>query len=120
MARLISVLLFLFMLQLCSMSVLSLSDAPDSASFVFGDSLVDAGNNNYLQTLSKADITPNGIDFTASGGQPTGRFTNGRTIADIVGSFLLFLCFNVNTYMLLRSNIYSIILLYLLSINKQA
>ncbi|KAH7678819.1 GDSL lipase/esterase protein [Dioscorea alata] len=88
MARLISVLLFLFMLQLCSMTVLSLIEAPDSASFVFGDSLVDAGNNNYLQTLSKADIPPNGIDFTASGGQPTGRFTNGRTIADIVGEQL--------------------------------
>ncbi|PKA53376.1 GDSL esterase/lipase [Apostasia shenzhenica] len=59
-----------------------------SASFVFGDSLVDAGNNNYLSTLSKADIPPNGIDFTASGGQPTGRYTNGRTIADIVGEEL--------------------------------
>ncbi|KAG0474411.1 hypothetical protein HPP92_014097 [Vanilla planifolia] len=59
-----------------------------SASFVFGDSLVDAGNNNYLPTLSKADIRPNGIDFLSSGGQPTGRYTNGRTIADIVGEEL--------------------------------
>ncbi|KAH7666871.1 GDSL lipase/esterase protein [Dioscorea alata] len=53
-------------------------------SFVFGDSLVDAGNNNYLNTLSRADIPPNGIDFKASNGQPTGRYTNGRTIADII------------------------------------
>ncbi|CAN1225189.1 GDSL esterase/lipase At2g23540 [Linum grandiflorum] len=59
-------------------------DAPLGASFIFGDSLVDAGNNNYLSTLSKADIKPNGIDFTASGGRPTGRYTNGRTIGDIV------------------------------------
>ncbi|KAK3412227.1 hypothetical protein EUGRSUZ_I01017 [Eucalyptus grandis] len=58
------------------------------ASFIFGDSLVDAGNNNYLQTLSKANIPPNGIDFRASGGNPTGRFTNGRTIGDIVGEEL--------------------------------
>ncbi|KAK7846085.1 gdsl esterase/lipase [Quercus suber] len=43
------------------------------ASFIFGDSLVDAGNNNYLSTLSKANIQPNGIDFKASGGNPTGR-----------------------------------------------
>lgn len=57
------------------------------ASFIFGDSLVDAGNNNYLSTLSKADTPPNGIDFKASGGNPTGRYTNGRTIADIVGNF---------------------------------
>ncbi|KZV22443.1 GDSL esterase/lipase [Dorcoceras hygrometricum] len=54
-------------------------------SFVFGDSLVDGGNNNYLFTLSKADAPPYGIDFKPSGGQPTGRFTNGRTIPDIVG-----------------------------------
>ncbi|CAN1188388.1 GDSL esterase/lipase At2g23540 [Linum perenne] len=63
-------------------------DAPLGASFIFGDSLVDAGNNNYLSTLSKADIKPNGIDFTASGGKPTGRYTNGRTIGDIVGEEL--------------------------------
>lgn len=54
-------------------------------SFVFGDSLVDAGNNDYLFTLSKADSPPYGIDFLPSGGKPTGRFTNGRTISDIIG-----------------------------------
>ncbi|KAF7828771.1 GDSL esterase/lipase [Senna tora] len=58
------------------------------ASFIFGDSLVDAGNNNYLSTLSKANVPPNGIDFKLSGGNPTGRFTNGRTIGDIVGEEL--------------------------------
>ncbi|XP_013634422.1 PREDICTED: GDSL esterase/lipase At2g23540 [Brassica oleracea var. oleracea] len=58
------------------------------ASFIFGDSLVDAGNNNYLPTLSRANMQPNGIDFKASGGNPTGRFTNGRTIGDIVGEEL--------------------------------
>ncbi|GAV70843.1 LOW QUALITY PROTEIN: Lipase_GDSL domain-containing protein, partial [Cephalotus follicularis] len=51
------------------------------ANFVFGDSLVDVGNNNYIVSLSKADYIPNGIDF----GRPTGRFTNGRTIVDIIG-----------------------------------
>lgn len=55
------------------------------ASFVFGDSLVDAGNNDYLFTLSKADSPPYGIDFAPSGGRPTGRFTNGKTISDIIG-----------------------------------
>jgi hypothetical protein len=58
------------------------------ASFIFGDSLVDAGNNNFIPTLSRANMTPNGIDFAASGGMPTGRFTNGRTIADIIGEML--------------------------------
>lgn len=51
------------------------------ALFVFGDSLVDVGNNNYIVSLSKANFLPNGIDF----GRPTGRFTNGRTIVDIMG-----------------------------------
>jgi len=64
------------------------------ASFIFGDSLVDAGNNNYLSTLSKANIAPNGIDFKASGGNPTGRYTNGRTIGDIVGNFPFFLTYH--------------------------
>ncbi|TYJ15543.1 hypothetical protein E1A91_A10G190200v1 [Gossypium mustelinum] len=54
------------------------------ANFVFGDSLVDAGNNNYIASLSKANFVPNGIDF----GGPTGRFTNGRTIVDIIGQEL--------------------------------
>ncbi|KAK1440721.1 hypothetical protein QVD17_06552 [Tagetes erecta] len=58
------------------------------ASYIFGDSLVDAGNNNFLPTLSKANIKPNGIDFKHSGGQPTGRYTNGRTIGDIIGEEL--------------------------------
>lgn len=51
------------------------------ANFVFGDSLVEVGNNNYIATLSRANHIPNGIDF----GKPTGRFTNGRTIVDIIG-----------------------------------
>ncbi|XP_072957533.1 GDSL esterase/lipase At5g41890 [Typha angustifolia] len=58
------------------------------ATFVFGDSLVDAGNNDYIFTLSKADSPPYGIDFAPSGGRPTGRFTNGRTISDIIGQAL--------------------------------
>ncbi|KAI4344775.1 hypothetical protein L6164_011965 [Bauhinia variegata] len=54
------------------------------ANFVFGDSLVDVGNNNYVVSLAKANFLPNGIDF----GRPTGRFTNGRTIVDIIGQEL--------------------------------
>ncbi|KAJ7531560.1 hypothetical protein O6H91_14G048800 [Diphasiastrum complanatum] len=53
------------------------------ASFVFGDSLVDSGNNNYIESLSKANSPPNGIDFP--GGEANGRFTNGRTVVDIIG-----------------------------------
>ncbi|OVA13599.1 Lipase [Macleaya cordata] len=56
------------------------------AFFVLGDSLVDVGNNNYIASLAKANNIPFGIDFI--GRKPTGRFTNGRTIHDIIGQEL--------------------------------
>ncbi|XP_073274847.1 GDSL esterase/lipase At2g23540-like [Primulina huaijiensis] len=82
------IVLLIVTMNLCSFGVAQNEDLTKGASFIFGDSLVDAGNNNYLQTLSKANIAPNGIDFKASGGNPTGRYTNGRTIGDIVGEEL--------------------------------
>ncbi|KAF2924401.1 GDSL esterase/lipase At2g23540 [Oryza sativa Japonica Group] len=83
-----------FLAVVCAAAMAAVSGAEEvyefgsGASFIFGDSLVDAGNNNYIPSLSKANMTPNGIDFAASGGMPTGRFTNGRTIADIIGEML--------------------------------
>lgn len=56
------------------------------AMFIFGDSMFDAGNNNYLQTPVKAFSKPYGIDF----GKPTGRFTNDRTVVDILGNHSFF------------------------------
>ncbi|KAJ0018273.1 hypothetical protein Pint_10163 [Pistacia integerrima] len=55
--------------------------------FIFGDSLVDSGNNNNLATHAKADYTPFGIDFPNG---PTGRFTNGRTTVDFIAEKLGF------------------------------
>lgn len=52
------------------------------AFFVFGDSLVDNGNNNYLATSARADAPPYGIDFPTH--RPTGRFSNGLNIPDII------------------------------------
>ncbi|KAJ8761179.1 hypothetical protein K2173_001235 [Erythroxylum novogranatense] len=54
--------------------------------FIFGDSLVDNGNNNQLQSLARADYLPYGIDF----GGPTGRFTNGKTTVDVIAELLGF------------------------------
>lgn len=52
--------------------------------FIFGDSLSDNGNNNRLsRSLAKANLPWYGIDF--GNGLPNGRFTNGRTVADIIG-----------------------------------
>ncbi|KAI3764831.1 hypothetical protein L2E82_14848 [Cichorium intybus] len=58
--------------------------------FIFGDSLVDSGNNNRLDTTAKANYPPYGIDFPKG---VTGRFTNGRTVADIIGQLLGFVDF---------------------------
>lgn len=54
-------------------------------SFIFGDSLVDAGNNNYIPSTARANYRPHGIDYP--GGIPTGRFGNGKIISDYVGEF---------------------------------
>ncbi|WVZ10623.1 hypothetical protein V8G54_015153 [Vigna mungo] len=51
------------------------------ALYVFGDSTVDAGNNNNLNTLAKANAFPYGIDFNNCS---TGRFSNGKTLADLI------------------------------------
>ncbi|CAH8270501.1 unnamed protein product [Arabidopsis lyrata] len=56
------------------------------AMFVFGDSLVDNGNNNHLNSLARSNYLPYGIDF--AGNQPTGRFSNGKTIVDFMGELL--------------------------------
>ncbi|XP_065853794.1 GDSL esterase/lipase At5g33370-like [Euphorbia lathyris] len=56
------------------------------AFFVFGDSLVDNGNNNYLATTARADAPPYGIDFPTH--QPTGRFSNGLNIPDLISQYI--------------------------------
>ncbi|KAH8494050.1 hypothetical protein H0E87_020711 [Populus deltoides] len=55
--------------------------------FIFGDSLVDNGNNNQLSSLAKANYMPYGIDFPRG---PTGRFSNGRTTVDVIAEQLGF------------------------------
>lgn len=50
--------------------------------YVFGDSLTEVGNNNFLQSLAKSNYPFYGIDYF--GGMATGRFTNGKTVGDII------------------------------------
>nr|XP_025635833.1 GDSL esterase/lipase At4g28780-like [Arachis hypogaea] len=52
------------------------------AFFVFGDSLVDSGNNNYLPTTARADTLPYGVDYPTH--HPTGRFSNGFNLPDLI------------------------------------
>ncbi|KAD6795773.1 hypothetical protein E3N88_06669 [Mikania micrantha] len=57
-------------------------EANARAFFVFGDSLVDNGNNNYLTTTARADNVPYGVDYPTR--RPTGRFSNGYNIPDLI------------------------------------
>ncbi|XP_010524958.1 PREDICTED: GDSL esterase/lipase At5g18430 [Tarenaya hassleriana] len=72
--------MFLAFLVLVSMMFGRVTEA--RAFFVFGDSLVDSGNNNYLVTTARADSPPYGIDFPTR--RPTGRFSNGLNLPDLI------------------------------------
>ena len=71
------------------LSSAQLQQAPGSpqipAIFAFGDSLIDSGNNNYLASVAKSNYWPYGCDFNRG---PTGRFSNGKTIVDLLGKLL--------------------------------
>uniref|UniRef100_A0A0D9YQV0 GDSL esterase/lipase n=1 Tax=Oryza glumipatula TaxID=40148 RepID=A0A0D9YQV0_9ORYZ len=55
------------------------------AIFVFGDGMLDVGNNNYLPSdAPQADYPYYGIDFPGS--EPTGRFSNGYNMADFIAT----------------------------------
>ncbi|XP_059636744.1 GDSL esterase/lipase At5g45960-like [Cornus florida] len=56
------------------------------AAFTFGDSTVDPGNNNYIGTPFTSNFPPYGRDFPNH--IPTGRFTNGRLVADFIVSYV--------------------------------
>lgn len=53
---------------------------------MFGDSIVDPGNNNNRLTEAKANFPPYGQDFP--GGVATGRFSNGLVPGDLLASKL--------------------------------
>ncbi|KAG6471009.1 GDSL esterase/lipase At5g37690-like [Zingiber officinale] len=77
----------LVMSLLLSASIVTSTETRKPVLYVFGDSLSDVGNNNYLIfSLAKSDYPWYGIDYY--GGIPTGRFTNGRTIGDIIAAKL--------------------------------
>ncbi|KAI7752269.1 hypothetical protein M8C21_012782, partial [Ambrosia artemisiifolia] len=54
--------------------------------FIFGDSLFDPGNNNYINTTPEfqANFWPYGISYFDP---PTGRFSDGRLIPDFIAEY---------------------------------
>ncbi|XP_075517249.1 GDSL esterase/lipase At1g71691-like [Primulina tabacum] len=86
----------LVMLLVCNMDAYLVRGQEDGAGsterkalapalFIFGDSLIDNGNNNNLASLAKANYFPYGIDFN---GGSTGRFSNGYTMVDTIAELL--------------------------------
>ncbi|KAL2635795.1 hypothetical protein R1flu_007274 [Riccia fluitans] len=56
------------------------------ALWVFGDSTVDTGNQNYITSVIKSNYPPYGRDFVPPG--PTGRFCNGKVPNDFLADYL--------------------------------
>ncbi|ESQ32949.1 hypothetical protein EUTSA_v10004443mg [Eutrema salsugineum] len=86
--------LFLFFLCILSVSTINSTALKKEtvffggkfpALYVIGDSLVDSGNNNHLETRVRANFTPYGSVF--EGGKPTGRFSDGKTTADYIAIY---------------------------------
>ncbi|XP_022972797.1 GDSL esterase/lipase At5g03820-like [Cucurbita maxima] len=66
----------------------AISDPLVPALCIFGDSVVDVGNNNNLLTVVKANFPPYGRDFVTHA--PTGRFCNGKLATDFTAELLGF------------------------------
>ncbi|KAD2804237.1 hypothetical protein R6Q59_030245 [Mikania micrantha] len=68
------------------LTALASVDANVKSVFVFGDDQFDPGNNRFIKNCTfQANFRPYGSSFFY---YPTGRFTNGRTIADFIAQFL--------------------------------
>ncbi|XP_028777121.1 GDSL esterase/lipase At5g03810 [Neltuma alba] len=79
--------LFVSLLALLGFSLVH-GDPLVPALMIFGDSVVDVGNNNNLLTLVKANFPPYGRDFVTH--RPTGRFCNGKLAVDFTAEYLGF------------------------------
>ncbi|XAR49848.1 hypothetical protein NMG60_11004006 [Bertholletia excelsa] len=80
----------MFLLVFLFTSTSSHGHLPESkhhaALFIFGDSLFDAGNNNYINTTTsyQANYPPYGETFFR---YPTGRHCDGRVIPDFIAEY---------------------------------
>lgn len=73
---------WVFIILALSIILVGKIEAKVPAIIVFGDSSVDAGNNNQIPTIARSNFEPYGRDFP--GGKPTGRFSNGRVPTDFI------------------------------------
>ncbi|XP_060669714.1 GDSL esterase/lipase 1-like isoform X2 [Ziziphus jujuba] len=82
--------IFVFCISLFNIQTKCFDERPwlykhHAALFIFGDSLFDAGNNNYINaTIGKANFWPYGETFFH---YPTGRFCDGRLVPDFIAEY---------------------------------
>jgi len=84
-----SIIIILFICTI-SLSIVSISCKEDlktnqAALFAFGDSLFEAGNNNYFDSISsfRSNFWPYGKTTFKF---PTGRVSDGRIMIDFIGN----------------------------------
>lgn len=83
------VMLMIISLVVCLVAPAAVFGHNVAGVYVFGDSLFDAGNNHYNKNCTaQADFAPYGSSFFH---HPTGRFTNGRTVADFICTYDLYM-----------------------------
>jgi len=70
---------FVFIFSCCCVA----TEPQVPALLVFGDSTADVGMNSHWPTLLRSNFAPYGENFV--GGRPTGRFTDGQMVVDIIG-----------------------------------
>ncbi|KAE9599257.1 hypothetical protein Lal_00043865 [Lupinus albus] len=83
-------LIFILIIMLCYKAKVegasALNNKKISGFYVFGDSTVDPGNNDYIKTTFRSNFPPYGRDFPNQ--VPTGRFTNGMLSTDYIASYI--------------------------------
>nr|GEX94905.1 SGNH hydrolase-type esterase domain-containing protein [Tanacetum cinerariifolium] len=83
-----SLLLIVAVVVLCPLTRIGCHENihKEVAVFVFGDSLFDPGNNNYINTVPvlQANYLPYGESYFSP---PTGRFSDGRLISDFIAEY---------------------------------
>lgn len=86
-------LFYIILLKVCSILLTCNALSSDhsklpkfSSILIFGDSLLDTGNNNYISTELRANHAPYGVSFP--GGTPTGRFSDGKLMSDFLADAL--------------------------------
>lgn len=82
----LNTMVLLILVLLCFNGMVYVNSQKVPAMFVFGDSIVEVGNNNFLNTLAKSNYYPYGIDYNRVA---TGRFSNGRSLIDFIGIYLI-------------------------------